>query len=73
MFTKLNIVDNQPILTNFMVTNLMVTSTDLTVDLFRLELSIFQACEYYNLRSLHPMFTKLDTVDYQLVLINYIE
>ena len=47
--------------------------SDVTVDRFWLEFSIFQACEYYNLRSLHPMFTELDMVDNQPVLTNYIK
>ena len=47
--------------------------TSVTVDLFRLEFSIFRAYEYYNLRSLHPMFTKIDMVDSQPVLTNLIK
>ena len=47
--------------------------SDVTADRYQLEFSIFRACEYHNLISLHPMFTKLDMVDNQLVLMNYIE
>ena len=73
MFTKLNMVDNQPVFTNLIECCHDDVISDVTVDLFRLEFSIFPTCEYYNLRSSHPMFTKLDMVDNQLVLINYIE
>ena len=73
MFTKLDMVDNQPVLTNFIEWCHDDVIGDVTVDRFRLEFSIFRACKYYNLRNFNPMLTKLDTVDYQLVLINYIE
>ena len=73
MFTKLYMNDNQPVLTTFIDWRHDDVISDVTVDLFRQELSVFQACEHYNLRSLHPMFTKLDMVDNQLVITNYIE
>ena len=57
MFTKLYMNDNQPVLTTFIDWRHDDVISDVTVDLFRLELSVFQACEHYNLRSLHPMFT----------------
>ena len=65
MLIKLDIVDNQPILTNLIDWRHDDIISDITVDRFHLEFSIFQACEYYNLTSLHPMFTKLDVVDNQ--------
>ena len=39
--------------------------SDLTADQLRLEFSILRTCgcEYNNLVSLHPIFTKLDIVD----------
>ena len=73
MFIKLDIVDNQPMLTNFIDLRHDDIISDVTVDRFRLKLSIFRACEHYNLRSLHLMSTKLDMVDNQLVLTNYFE
>ena len=73
MFTKLDMVDNQPVLTNFIEYCHDDVIGDVTVDRFRLEFSIFRACKYYNLRNFNPMLTKLDTVDYQLVLINHME
>ena len=65
MFTKLNIIDNQPVLTNYFECR----HDDVTADQFRLEFSIFRACEYNNLTSLHLMFTKLDIVDNQPIYI----
>ena len=47
--------------------------SDVTADQFRPEFSIFRACEYNNLTSLHLMFTKLDMIDNQPVLTKYIE
>ena len=47
--------------------------SDVTADQFRLGISIFRTCEYNNLISLHPMITKLDMIDNQLVLTNLIE
>ena len=73
MFNKLDMIDNQPVLTKFIDWGHDDIISDVTVDLFRLELSAFQACEHYNFRSLHPMFTTLDMVDNQLVITNYIE
>ena len=47
--------------------------SDVTANRCRLELSLFGTCEYYNLISFHPMFTKLDMVDIQPVLTYLIE
>ena len=47
--------------------------SDVKANRFRLEFCVFATCEYYNLISLHQMFTKLDMVDNQPVLTNYIE
>ena len=47
--------------------------SDVTVDRCRLEFNVFRACEYYNLRSLHPMFIKLNPVNNQPVLPKYNE
>ena len=65
MFNKLDMIDNQPVLTKFIDWRHDDVISDVTADQFRLEFSIFRACEYYNLTSLHPMFTKLDVVDNQ--------
>ena len=46
---------------------------DVTANRCRLELSLFGTCEYYNLISFHPMFTKLDMADSQPVLTYLIE
>ena len=62
-------VDNQPVFTNL----IECCHDDVTVDRFPLEFRVFGTCEYYNLRSLHPMFTELDMVDNQPVLTNYIK
>ena len=47
--------------------------SDVTANRFRLEFSVFGTCEYYNLISLHLMFTKLHMIDNQLVLTNHFE
>ena len=47
--------------------------SDVTADRFWLEFSVFGTCEYYNLISLHPMFTKIDMVDSQPIVTNLIE
>ena len=47
--------------------------SDVTANRFRLEYSVFGTCEYYNLTILHLMFTKLDMIDTQVVLMNSIE
>ena len=73
MFTKLNMVDNQPVFTNLIGCCHDDVISDVTVYRFPLELRVFGTCEYYNLRSLHPMFTELDMVDNQPVLTNYIK
>ena len=65
MFTKLDMIDNQLVMTNYIEWRNDDVISDVTADQFRLEFSIFPACEYYNLTSLHPMFTKLDVVDNQ--------
>ena len=65
--------DNQSVFTKYIELRHDDVISDVTADLFRLEVCIFRACDYYNLTSLHPMFTKLDMVDNQLVLTNYIE
>ena len=70
MFTKLNMVDNQPVFTNLIECCHDDVISDVTVDPFPLEFHVFRTCEYNNLRSLHPMFTELD---YQPVLTNYIK
>ena len=69
MFTKLDMIYNQLVLTNYFE----FRHGDVTADQFRLEFSIFRTCEYNNLISLHPIFTKLDIVFNQLVLTNFIE
>ena len=69
MFTKLDMIDNQVVLTKLIEWR----HDDVTSGQFRLELSIFRTCGYNNLISLHPMFTKLDMVDSQPVLTNLIE
>ena len=73
MFTKLNTVDNQPVFTNLIECRHDDVISDVILDCFPLEFLVFRTCEYYNLRSLHPMFTELDMVDNQPVLTNYIK
>ena len=73
MFTKLDMNDNQSVLTKYIEWRHDDVISDVTADLFRLEFSIFRACEYNNLTSLHLMFTKLDMIDNQPVLTKYIE
>ena len=73
MFIKLNPVNNQPVLLKYNELPHDDINSDITVNQFRLEFSIFQTCEYNNLVSLHPTFTKLDMIDNQLVLTNFIE
>ena len=58
MFTKLNMVDNQPVFTIL----IECCHDDVTVDRFSLEFCVFGTCEYYNL-SWHPMFTELNMAD----------
>ena len=73
MFTKLHMIENQLVLTNYFECFHVDVISDVTADQFRLEFSIFQTCEYSNLVSLHPTFTKLDMIDDQLVLTNFFE
>ena len=73
MFSKLDMIDNQLVLTNYFECSHVDVISDVTADQLRLEFSIFQTCEYNNLLSLHPTFTKLDMIDNQLVLTNFIE
>ena len=73
MFNKLDMIDNQPVLTKFIDWRHDDVISDVTADQFRLEFSIFRACEYYYLRSSYPMLSKFDMVDNQLLLTNYIE
>ena len=47
MFTKLNMVDNQPVFMNLIECCHDDVISDVTVDRFWVEFSIFQACEYY--------------------------
>ena len=73
MFTKLNMVDNQPVFTNLIECCYDDVISDVIVDCFPLEFRVFGTCEYFNLRSLHPMFIELGMVDIQPVLTNYIK
>ena len=73
MFTKLDQINIQLVLTNAFTLFYDDVISDVTANRFRLEFSVFGTCEYYNLISLHPMFTKLDMIDNRLVLTNYIE
>ena len=63
MFSKLDMIDNQLVLTNYFECSHVDVISDVTADQLRLEFSIFQTCEYNNLVSLHPTFTKLDMID----------
>ena len=56
-------VDSKPVLTNLIVWRQDDVISDVIDDRFWLEFSIFGTYEYYNFRSSHPMFTKLDMVD----------
>ena len=73
MFTKLDWINVQLVLTNSITLFYDDVISDVTANRFRLEFSVFGTSEYYNLISLHPMFTKLDMIDNRLVLTNYIE
>ena len=73
MFTKLDQINIQLVLTNSITLFYDDVISDVTANRFWLEFSVFGTCEYYNLISLHPMFTKLDMIDNRLVLTNYIE
>ena len=73
MFTKLDMTNSQHVFTNCTKLCHDDVISDVTANRFRLEFSVFGTCEYSNLISLHPMFTKLDMVDIQPVLTNFIE
>ena len=73
MFTKLDMTDSQHMFTDSTKLRQDDIISDITAHHFRLEFSVFGTCEYSNLISLHPMFTKLDMVDIQPVLTNFIE
>ena len=73
MFTKLDMTNSQHVFTNCTKLRHDDVISDAKANRFRLEFSVFETCEYSNLISLHPMFTKLDMVDSQLVLTNLIE
>ena len=71
MFTKPDIIDNQAVLTNLI--EWRHDDSDVTADQFRLGFSIFPTYGYNNLMSLYLMFTKLDMIDNQTLLTNFIE
>ena len=73
MFTKLDMTNSQHVFTNCTKLRHDDVISDVKANRFRLEFSVFGTCEYSNLISLHPMFTKLDMVDIQPVLTNLIE
>ena len=73
MFTKLDMTDSQHVFTDSTKLRQDDIISDVTANRFRLEFSVFGTCEYSNLITLHPMFTKLDMVDSQPVLTNLIE
>ena len=73
MFTKLDMTNSQHVFTNSTKLRQDDVIGDVTANRFRLEFSVFGTCEYSNLISFHPMFTKLDMVDSQPVLTNLIE
>ena len=70
MFTKLNMIDNQLVMTNYIEWRNDDVISDVTANQFRLGFSIFRTCGYNNLNSLHLMLTKLDMIYNQLVLTN---
>ena len=73
MFTKLDMTDSQHVFTNSTKLRQDDVTSDVTANSFRLEFSVFGTCEYSNLISLYPMFSKLDMTDSQPVLTNLIE
>ena len=73
MFTKLDMINSKLVLTSFIKSRHDDVISDITVDRFRLEFSVFWTCEYYNLISSHQLFTKLDLVDIQPLLANLME
>ena len=72
MFTKLHMIDNQVVLANYIEWRHDDVISDDTPVKFWLEFSIFWTCGYNNLIILHLMFTKLDIIDNQVVLTNFI-
>ena len=72
MFTKLDMVDSHQVLTNLIEWLDDDVISDVTTERFWLEFSVFGICEYHNLISLHPIFTKLDMVDNQPLFMNFI-
>ena len=73
MFTKLDMIDNQPVLTKYIECRHDGVISDVTADQFRLEFYIFWACEHNNLIGLHPMFNKRDIVNNQPILTIFID
>ena len=73
MFTKLHETDSQHVFTNSNKLFHDDVISDVTANRFRLELRIIGTCEYFNLISLHLMFTKLYMVNSQPMLTNLIE
>ena len=73
MFTKLDMINSQLVLTNSMKLRQDDVISDVIANRFRLEFSIFGTSDYYNLISFHPMFTKIDRVDSSAVLMILIE
>ena len=63
MFTKLDMIYNQLVLTNYFEFRHGDVISDVTADRFQIELCIIRACEYNNLISSHPMFTKLHMIN----------
>ena len=72
IFTKPDMVDSQPVLTNLIEWLDDDVISDVTTERFWLEFSVFGICEYHNLISLHPIFTKLDMVGNQPLFMNFI-
>ena len=73
MFTKLNMINSQQVLTKSMKLRQVDVISDVIANRFWLEFSIFGTSDYYNLISFHPMFTKIDMVDNSAVLMILIE
>ena len=73
MFTKLDMTNSQHVFTNCTKLCHDDVISDVKANRLRLEFSVFGTCEYSNLISLHPIFTKLGMVDSQPVLTNLIE
>ena len=69
VFTKLDMIDNQVVLSNFIERRNHDVIRDVTVDHFMIEFGIFRVCENNNSISPHLMFTKdIDIVVNQVVL-----